>query len=61
MGYKIQTNKTTKPKQNIEFMKKKDYETLKTLIINIASNIHLNNKKNLNNDMDLLSRVKPKK
>jgi hypothetical protein len=27
MGYKIHANKTTKPKQNIEFMKN-DYETL---------------------------------
>jgi hypothetical protein len=45
MGYKIHTNKTTKPKQNIEFMEKNYYETLKTLILNIASNTHLNNKK----------------
>jgi hypothetical protein len=44
MGYKIHTNKTTKPKQNIEFMKN-DYKTLETLILNITSNTHLNNKK----------------
>jgi hypothetical protein len=61
MGYKIYTNKATKPKQNIEFMQKNDYETLETLILNIASNTHLNNNKNLSNDMDLLSRVNPKK
>jgi hypothetical protein len=45
MGYNIHTNKTTKPKQSIEFMQKNDYETLETLILNIASNIHLNNNK----------------
>jgi hypothetical protein len=47
MGYKIHTNNTTKPKQNIEFMEKNDYETLETLILNIASNTHLNNKQTL--------------
>jgi hypothetical protein len=47
MGYKIHTNKTTKPKQNIEYMQKNDYETLETLILNIASNTHLNNNKKL--------------
>jgi hypothetical protein len=45
MGYKIHTNKATKPKQNIKFMQKNDYENLETLILNIASNTHLNNKK----------------
>jgi hypothetical protein len=45
MGYKILTNKTTKPKQNIEFIEKNDYETIETLILNIALNTHLNNKK----------------
>jgi hypothetical protein len=45
MGYKIHTNKATKPKQNIEFYEKNDYETLETLILNIVSNTHLNNKK----------------
>jgi hypothetical protein len=58
MGYKIQTNKTPKPKQSIEFMQKNDYETLESLILNIASNTHLN-KKNLSNGMDLSSRVNP--
>jgi hypothetical protein len=58
MGYNIHTNKATKPKQNIEFMQKNDYETLETLILNIASNPHLNNNKNLINGMDLPSRVK---
>jgi hypothetical protein len=47
MGYNIHTNKITKPKQNIEFMQKNDYETLETLILNIASNTHLNNQKKL--------------
>jgi hypothetical protein len=61
MGYKIHTNNTTKPKQSIEFMKKFDYKTLETLILNIASNIHLNNKKNLYNCMDIPSRVNSKK
>jgi hypothetical protein len=28
MGYKIHTNKTTKPKQNIYFMEKNDFETI---------------------------------
>jgi hypothetical protein len=28
MSYKIHANKTTKPKQNIEFMERNDYETL---------------------------------
>jgi hypothetical protein len=46
MGYKIHTNKATKPNQNIESMEKIDYETLETLILNLASNIHLNNNKN---------------
>jgi hypothetical protein len=41
MGCKIHTNNTTKPKQNIEFMENNDYETLETLILNIASNTHL--------------------
>jgi hypothetical protein len=45
MSYKIHTNKPTKPKQNIEFMQKNDYETLETLILNITSNTHLDNKK----------------
>jgi hypothetical protein len=58
MSYKIHTNKTTKPKQNIEFMEN-DYETLETLILNIAPNTHLNNNKNLNNVMDLRSTVNP--
>ena len=44
MGYKIHTNNTTKPKKNIEFMEQNDYKTLETLILNIASNTHLNNK-----------------
>jgi hypothetical protein len=44
MGYKIHTNKAIKPKQNIYFMQKKDNETLKILILNIASNTHLNKK-----------------
>jgi hypothetical protein len=57
MCYNIHTNKATKPKQNIEFMKKK-YETLETLTLNIASNTHLN-KKNMSNDMNLPSTVKP--
>jgi hypothetical protein len=58
MGYKIQTNKTTKHKQNIEFMGENDYETLEILILNIALSTHLN-KKNLSNDIDLPSRVNP--
>jgi hypothetical protein len=58
MGYNIHINKATKPKQNIEFMLKNYYETLEILILNITSNTHLNNKKNLSNDMDLPSRVK---
>jgi hypothetical protein len=45
MDYKIHTNKTNKPKQDIEFMEKNNYETLETLILNIASNTHLNNNK----------------
>jgi hypothetical protein len=46
MGYNIHTNKVTKLKQNIEFMKKQnDYETLETLTLNIILNIHLNNNK----------------
>jgi hypothetical protein len=61
MGCNIHTNKATKPKQNIEFWKKNDYKTLETLILNIASDTHLNNKKNLSNDMDLPSRVNPYK
>jgi hypothetical protein len=44
MNYKIHTNKGTKPKQNIEFIKN-DYETLEILILNIASNTHLHNKR----------------
>jgi hypothetical protein len=44
MVYKIHTNNTNKPKQNIEFMQKNDFETLEILILNIASNTHLNNK-----------------
>jgi hypothetical protein len=59
MGYNIHTNKTTKPKQNIEFMQKKMIETLETLILNITLNTHLNNNKNLSNDMHLPSRFKP--
>jgi hypothetical protein len=59
MGYKIHTNKAIKPKQNIEFMQKTDYETLEILILNIASNTHLNNNKNLSNGKDLPSRVNP--
>jgi hypothetical protein len=59
MGYKIHTNKATKPKQNIEFMPKNDYEILETLILNIASNTHLNNKNKISNVMDLASRVNP--
>jgi hypothetical protein len=47
MGYKIHTNNTTKPKQIIKFTQKNDYETLKTLILNIGLNTHLNNKKKL--------------
>jgi hypothetical protein len=47
MGYNIHTNKAIKPKQNIEFMQKNDYETLETLILNIASNTLLNNNKKL--------------
>jgi hypothetical protein len=47
MGYKMHTNKTNNHKQNIEFMEKNDYETLEILIINIASNTHLNNNKTL--------------
>jgi hypothetical protein len=40
-------------------MQTNDYETLETLILNVASNTHiLNNNKNLSNDMDLPSRVK---
>jgi hypothetical protein len=58
MGYKIHTNKTTKHKQNIEFMGENDYETLEILILNIALSTHLN-KKNLSNDIDLPSRVNP--
>jgi hypothetical protein len=45
MYYKIHTNKETKPQKNIEFMQKNDYETLETLILNRASNTHLDNKK----------------
>jgi hypothetical protein len=45
MGYKIHTNKSTKPEQNIEFMQKKDYKTLDILVLNITSNTHLNKKK----------------
>jgi hypothetical protein len=45
MGYNIHTNKAAKSKQNIEFMQKKNYETLESLTLNIASNTHLNNKK----------------
>jgi hypothetical protein len=60
MGYKIHINKATKPKQNIEFMQKKnDYETQEILILNTASNTHLNNKNGLSNVMDLPSRVNP--
>jgi hypothetical protein len=44
MGYKIHTNKATKLKQNRVYGKN-DYETLENLILNIASNTHLNNKK----------------
>jgi hypothetical protein len=57
MVYKIHTNKASKPKQNIEFMQKKnDNETLEILILNIASNTHIN-KKNLSNGKYLPSRV----
>jgi hypothetical protein len=59
MGYKIHTNKNSKPKQNIKIMGKMIMKTLETLILNIASNTHLNNKKNLSNVMDLPSRVNP--
>jgi hypothetical protein len=53
------TNKATEPKQSIEFMQKKDYKAVETLILNIDSNTHLNNKKkNLSNGMNLPSRVK---
>jgi hypothetical protein len=45
MSYNIHINKATKPKQNIEFMQRNNYETLETLILNIASNTHLNNRK----------------
>jgi hypothetical protein len=45
MDYNIHTNKEPKPKQNIEFMQKNDYEILETLILNIASNTHINNNK----------------
>jgi hypothetical protein len=45
MGYKIHTNNTTKPKQNIEFIENNGYKTLETLILNIALNTHLNNNK----------------
>jgi hypothetical protein len=45
MEYKIHINKATKPKKNIEFIQKNDNETVESLIINIASNAHLNNKK----------------
>jgi hypothetical protein len=45
MSYNIHINKATKPKQNIEFMQRNNYETLETLILNIASNMHLNNRK----------------
>jgi hypothetical protein len=41
------TNKATEPKQSIEFIQKKDYKTVETLILNIDSNTHLNNKKKL--------------
>jgi hypothetical protein len=41
-------------------MQKTDYKTLETLILNITLNTHLN-KKNLNSDMDLPSRVNPPK
>jgi hypothetical protein len=58
MGCKIHINKTTKPKQNIEVMEKNSYESLETLILNIALNTHIN-KKNLSNDMNLPSRVNP--
>jgi hypothetical protein len=51
MSYKIHTNKATKPKQSIDFMQKSGYETLETLILNVASNTHLN-KKTLSIDMD---------
>ncbi len=46
MGYKIHINKATKTQQNIEFMQENDYGTLEILILNIASNTHLNNNKN---------------
>jgi hypothetical protein len=35
------------------------YETLETLTLNIASNTHIKNKKNLSNGINLPSRVKP--
>jgi hypothetical protein len=45
--------------KQLEFIEKIDYETLKTLILNIALNTHLNNNKNLSNDIDLPSIVNP--
>jgi hypothetical protein len=56
MAYKIHTNKTTKPKQNIEFMKN-DYKTL--VNFNLKYSFKYTSKKNLSNNMDLTSRVNP--
>jgi hypothetical protein len=43
--YNIHTNKSSKSKQNVEFLQKIDYDAIETLILNITSNMHLNNNK----------------
>jgi hypothetical protein len=60
MGYTIRTNKTTKPKQNIEFMGKKWLWNPKNFNLKYSFKYpSKQQQKNLSNGMDLPSRVNP--
>jgi hypothetical protein len=56
MGYKIHTNNTTKPKQNIEFMKKSLWNP-RNFNLKYSFKYTSKQQKNLSNDMNLPSRV----
>jgi hypothetical protein len=57
MVYKIYTNKTTKPKQKIEFLEKIDYETLENFNLKYSFKYTSKQQQNLSNVMNLPSRV----
>jgi hypothetical protein len=60
MGYKIHTNKTTEPKQTIKFMKKL-LQNPRNFNLKYSFKYTSKQPKKLSNDMDLPSRVNPKK